>query len=777
MYESHFGFSNPPFQLNPDPSFYFNSAGHSRALAYLQYGVTQGEGFIVVTGDIGAGKTTLVRTLIDGLDRQKVLAAQIVSTQLEAGDLLQSIITAFGIPTIGSSKAHLIATLEAFLTALAGQGRHALLIVDEAQNLSPRAVEELRMLSNFQLGNRSLLQSFLVGQPELRQLIESMEQLRQRISASCHLGPLGLQETRDYILHRLRRVGWQDRPVFDPGSLEQIHRWSGGVPRRINRLCNRVLLASFLDGDDHVTPQWVEQLALELHAEMGDTAFQPLALDASADPLEAGVAGAADVAGPAAAARPPAESLRPAAPAEASRPAMAMAPASVEGLPWLTDVVRFESSVSGAPVQGDVVFCLADTASAALKFAALARVLAAGGEPLRLVLVNPGLPARVWPWEPMDRLLPGLPLSVHLGLPDGRLEAAAALLFTRMTGLIDELRPVAALSLGASDAVLACAMASRQHGVPLVCLEAGDRHPCSPVRASPAGDNAGMIEQLSDLLLASDAQPALCRLQQQGIAPARVMSIAGGLDVDSIGAVWREATTPYGAFMRHGLPVHLGPALAGEPGEGTPYAVAVIALQPGEQVRAQALCTLLSRVTAVPKVVWLIDETTRGVLAQVLAADAALAAQVCLVVGEGPHDANVNDRMNRSVLLCREVPALQDQLSILRGSRCALVEPGQVLADAAELLDLPFVHVDADALALRSRRQGVLAQYPLQPEALNACLQALAALAPAPDAPLQIREEQGAVTGVARHLRHWLARRRHAAAGPGSEPVAQPLAA
>lgn len=142
MYESHFGFSGSPFALNPDPAFYFNSKGHGRALGYLQYGVMQGEGFIVITGEIGAGKTTLVRTLIEGLDRQKVLAAQIVSTQLESGELLQAIITAFGIPSQGSSKAHLIATLEAFFTALAAQGRHALLIVDEAQNLNEHAVEE-----------------------------------------------------------------------------------------------------------------------------------------------------------------------------------------------------------------------------------------------------------------------------------------------------------------------------------------------------------------------------------------------------------------------------------------------------------------------------------------------------------------------------------------------------------------------------------------------------------------------------------------------------------
>ena len=252
MYEAHFGLSGPPFQLNPDPSFYFNSKGHGHALAYLRYGVVQGEGFIVVTGDIGAGKTTLVRTLLDELDRAKVIAAQIVSTQLESGDLLQAIITAFGIPCQGSTKASMISTLEAFLMTLATQGRRALLVIDEAQNLEIRAIEELRMLSNFQLGTQTLLQSFLVGQPELRKALESpsMEQLRQRVTASCHLGPLGVDETRGYVEHRLHRVGWQHRPAISDEAFDQIYRWSGGVPRRINRLANRLLLAAFLEGRD-----------------------------------------------------------------------------------------------------------------------------------------------------------------------------------------------------------------------------------------------------------------------------------------------------------------------------------------------------------------------------------------------------------------------------------------------------------------------------------------------------------------------------------------------
>ena len=234
MYESHFGFTGSPFQLNPDPAFYFESRGHGNALAYLKFGAHQGEGFIVVTGEIGAGKTTLVRTLLEGLNPEQVVAAQVVSTQLESGELLQAILMAFGIASASNSKAHLIGSLEAFLTSLAAKGRRALLIIDEAQNLKHEAVEELRMLSNFQLGKYGLLQSSLVGQPELRQLLQSksMEQLRQRVIASCHLGPLLPAETRAYVEHRLRLVGWSDKPAFEPEAFDQIHRWTGGVPAR-----------------------------------------------------------------------------------------------------------------------------------------------------------------------------------------------------------------------------------------------------------------------------------------------------------------------------------------------------------------------------------------------------------------------------------------------------------------------------------------------------------------------------------------------------------------
>ena len=189
MYQSFYKLTGKPFQLNPDPSFYFASRGHKRAMSYLEYGLHQGEGFIVITGEIGAGKTTLVKNLFRRVDPNSYVAAQLVSTQLDADDTLRLIAAAFGLKHEEQSKAVLLKRLEEHLLNVHKQGRRALLVVDEAQNLTPRAVEELRMLSNFQAAEKSLLQSFLLGQPEFRYTLqgEGMQQLRQRIIASYHL--------------------------------------------------------------------------------------------------------------------------------------------------------------------------------------------------------------------------------------------------------------------------------------------------------------------------------------------------------------------------------------------------------------------------------------------------------------------------------------------------------------------------------------------------------------------------------------------------------------
>ncbi len=274
MYESYFNLTGKPFQLNPDPSFYFGSRGHKRAFAYLEYGLYQSEGFIVITGEVGAGKTTIVRSLLEQLDPSKVVAAQLVSTQLDADNLLRSVMVAFGLPVKSPDKAMLLAALEAFLCQCAVENKRVLLVVDEAQNLSEQAVEELRMLSNFQLGDRALLQSFLVGQPQLRDMMRSpqMLQLRQRVIASYHLGPLDKAEARAYIEHRLRRVGWKEDPQIEVECFDQIHAVTGGIPRRINTLCNRLMLAAYLGEKHAITPSDVHAIASEIREELGPEA-------------------------------------------------------------------------------------------------------------------------------------------------------------------------------------------------------------------------------------------------------------------------------------------------------------------------------------------------------------------------------------------------------------------------------------------------------------------------------------------------------------------------
>ena len=271
MYESFYGLTAKPFQLSPDPEFFFGSRGHRRAMAYLEYGLHQAEGFIVVTGEVGAGKTTLVQQLLRRLPVNNVVPVQIVTTQLEAEDLVRIVASSFGLPTDTSDKSTLLIRLEQYLRQLHAEGKRALLIVDEAQNLGARAIEELRMLSNFQVGTKAILQSFLLGQPELRDLMQrpEMRQLKQRIIAAYHLGPLDRAETQQYIEHRLAHVGWKNDPAFDTAAFDRIFAVTHGIPRRINSLADRLLLSGFLAERHQLGEQDVVEVADELRLERG----------------------------------------------------------------------------------------------------------------------------------------------------------------------------------------------------------------------------------------------------------------------------------------------------------------------------------------------------------------------------------------------------------------------------------------------------------------------------------------------------------------------------
>ena len=297
MYEAFYGLTAKPFQLNPDPSFYFASKQHRRAKAYLEYGVSRNEGFIVITGEIGAGKTMVLRSLIEGLSGSNVITGHLVTTQLGAEDTLRMVGAAFGFRVKDVPKSELLITLEAFLISQTSKGKRCLLIVDEAQNLTPRAVEELRMLSNFQFGNQALLQSFLVGQPEFREILQrpEMEQFRQRVAATCHIGPLDQDETRGYIEHRLKCAGSKGKPSFEPAAFEGIFKATVGIPRRINAICDRLLLAGFLANRTLLTAADVAEVVQEFQQENA-VASRPstAAMSANGEPsMPGGLAGEA----------------------------------------------------------------------------------------------------------------------------------------------------------------------------------------------------------------------------------------------------------------------------------------------------------------------------------------------------------------------------------------------------------------------------------------------------------------------------------------------------
>ena len=267
MYNDHYGLSGRPFQLTPDPRFYFESATHKKAMAYLGYGLAQGEGFIVVTGEIGSGKTTLVGHLMDKVDPARVNAVRIVSTQVEGEDMLRLVANAMGLPYDNIAKAQLIDRIERHVQDKFRSGLRTLLIVDEVQLLPMSSLEELRLLSNVQSNGQSMVQIFLLGQPEFRdRLAESneLEQLRQRVIATHHLTAMEPDEVGPYVLHRMKLVGWNGTPSFSDDAFTLLSWHSGGIPRKLNNLMTRVLLMGSLENATVIDGELVEAVVADL---------------------------------------------------------------------------------------------------------------------------------------------------------------------------------------------------------------------------------------------------------------------------------------------------------------------------------------------------------------------------------------------------------------------------------------------------------------------------------------------------------------------------------
>ncbi len=285
MYDDHYGLTGRPFQLTPDPAFWFDTLAHRKAMAYLGYGLSQGEGFIVITGEPGAGKTTLLGHLMGTLDRERMHVIKIVTTQVAADDLLQLVAGGLGIDTTGLAKAQVLGGIERGLHGAARAGKRVLLIVDEAQALSIESLEELRMLSNFQAGGYPLLQIFLLGQPEFRERLgdERMEQLRQRVIAMHRLDPMDADELEPYLIHRLSVVGWRGKPRFTNDAVAAIYRWSGGVPRKVNQLASRVLLFGAIEQIDSFSGADVDAVIADLDHDT-DLAARPAVAAAASPP-------------------------------------------------------------------------------------------------------------------------------------------------------------------------------------------------------------------------------------------------------------------------------------------------------------------------------------------------------------------------------------------------------------------------------------------------------------------------------------------------------------
>jgi type II secretory pathway predicted ATPase ExeA len=265
MYLGHYDLSKFPFQLKPDPAFLYLGKAHARAKAYMDYTVWNRDGFVVITGEIGSGKTTLVQDLLSRLD-ERVVVAKIHQTQLDEVEFLQALLANFGIEAFDANKARLLALLNRFLQGQHAKGRQVLLVVDEAQYLNRKVLEEIRLLAGIDIGGEQVFNFILVGHPELIKTLDTseLEQLAQRVRLRFHLTGLGEDEVGEYIAHRLSVAGMPEQKVFSPEALPLICEYTGGVPRLINVLCDTAMMAAYVEETYIVTPGLVAQAIEEL---------------------------------------------------------------------------------------------------------------------------------------------------------------------------------------------------------------------------------------------------------------------------------------------------------------------------------------------------------------------------------------------------------------------------------------------------------------------------------------------------------------------------------
>ena len=598
MYETHFGISGPPFQLSPDPSFYFDSHGHHDALATLRRGLADPTGFVVVSGEIGAGKTTLVRTLLSELDSSRLVVGQVLTTQLDDTELMRSLVMSFGLPAQADSPGALNEVLQNFLATLTQDGRRAVLIIDEAQNLHRSAFDWLVQMEKGKLAGRAPLKICLVGQPELRDLVASGDllALRERVSAQCHLGPLALNETGAYIRHRLSKVGWSGVPSFEPGAFEEIHRWTGGIPRRINLLCNRLMLSRFLSSQVQIDVDAVASTAQDLRAEIGDMSAAPP--PAPALPV---LSEAVDRERPAA---PPKVKTRP----PSAEPAV---PAAVD---LDLDVDAGEVPGAAQPAlpplrsgeESRPLLCVVGGQGEHVKAAALMHALAARPElPVTLLV-------RCYANSAFERhrdMFAGLDVAgrlVSLGIAGGTYAGRAAELMKRFEFVVDHCQPAAVIVFDGSDAALSCGLVASRKGLPVLHVGAGLR---SGSNADAADITRRLADQLSDVLYTAEPQ-ANQQLAQEGVAAERIQFVGNPL-ADALQIALRTKLAVANPRERLGLPANL---LSDRNG----YGVVILDAMPnvGDRQVLSELIAILRAVAHDVPLVWPMHTRTREQLSR-----------------------------------------------------------------------------------------------------------------------------------------------------------------
>ncbi|MGF1723853.1 ExeA family protein [Photobacterium nomapromontoriensis] len=277
MYESYFGFNDKPFKLTPDPRFFYASENHNKAMSYLHYGFERGDGFVVITGTSGMGKTTVACNLTNSLDSRTIII-KINTASLSSYDIIKMIALNCDLPVSGLSKAEILMELEQYFHLVHQKDKRVLIVIDEAHHLLPEQLEELRMLSNFQFDNRPPVQTFLFGSIELEKMIRApgMEQFRQRIIASCQLNAFDLKDTHAYIEDRLRTSGWEGTPMLDRSVYSLIKQQTLGIPRKINLLMDRVFLFAYLSEVKFINVNILKEVLVDMSDDLSFSIEEPI---------------------------------------------------------------------------------------------------------------------------------------------------------------------------------------------------------------------------------------------------------------------------------------------------------------------------------------------------------------------------------------------------------------------------------------------------------------------------------------------------------------------